>query len=520
MTKCRNCGKDVPAHVKFCGACGTPAEHPAAPAPDAAAIARPLKGKPPFSAGKLNKLIKPAIALVIAVAVAVIALNVFKPSKYETFKGAVYLAQLDDEVVIEPNGKDRTTVYGRLITSYQSLDGTKAAALISEDGLSEYDRDFDGYALYLITDKITLITDGARSIQFALSGNGIAFTKEIDYETGEGTLFLWSDGKIATVTNSFCTSNDYCISPNGKIVAFTTGEAEDFSGAYYNGNIVRLGSALEPFAIADGAKYVYYRNHNNSGYYVMKGGKEDSREKLGDNVSIYWLNRDLSQIVYSYDSKAYISRNGGQKDPLSGMAINFLLPGRTARNYRILGVGSFSDTFYYSSNGAIIHINSKFEADSVARNINSAQLANDGKTVFYEKNDGIYSIDGSKVNAAAVNLVDDDAVRDFIATADGKAIYFLNDDDEVYYQKGKGKPVFVGADWDGSWAMFKGNQLFYVSDGELYSSAGERGKIVSGLAGDVISVSGGSFSLTVETKEGSERLIYRSRDGKSFEMID
>jgi len=34
-------------------------------------------------------------------------------------------------------------------------------------------------------------------------------------------------------------------------------------------------------------------------------------------------------------------------------------------------------------------------------------------------------------------------VRSFIATSDGNAVFFVNDDDEIQYQKGYGKSVTV-----------------------------------------------------------------------------
>jgi hypothetical protein len=515
--KCKNCGADISAQMKFCGTCGAPVEHTEAAQTPVSPVPAISTGNPPSGIQKnIKKFLIPAIALVLLIVAGSVLWNIFKPSNYEQTKGTLYIAQFEDGVIIEPDGKSATTIEGRLINSARSLDNTKAAVLISEDEGDNY-----GYSLYLVADTVTFIADGVSDVKLALSGAEMAFVRDIDYDSGEGELCLYSGGKTSTVSDEYFTRYGFVLSPDGNTVGFTIGDNDRFSGYCYSGKQIELGTNVIPVAVADGAKYIYY--DRNSSFYVMKGNNEDTREKLGENVYSYWFNKDLSQVVYSYGNKSYFSRGGGKRESLSGFVQSFLLPAGAAGRDNIVGVGSFAHTFYVSDSNAVVRINGKFETGNVDRSVSSAHLASDGKTIIYQKRDGIYKIDGSKENAASVELVDGD-VDVFIPTADGNAVYFYTTDDELFYQKGKGKPVSVGEYlYDsvtyGYWAMFKGDQLFYISDEELYTSTGSKGKRVDSFDERVTGVFGGLFSLTVQTTDDYDQLRYRSKDGKSFELL-
>jgi hypothetical protein len=530
MYTCKSCGAEIAADMKFCSTCGAPVERPETPPGSMPAVGK-------TGAGKLKKLIVPVTILAVVIIAASVALNAFKPSKYETVKDVIFIWQDDGEVVIEPSGKSKTKIDGVLVSQLRSFDGTKAALLINEDGTgSSYNS--DGYTLYHVSDKVTRITDGVYDAKLSLSGGGIAFTKEVDYSVNEGKLYHWRGGLYGEVTDSlfmsFVPNNGYCISPDGDIVAFTfttpallTGDVrdpEEFSGAYSAGGYpVSLDSGVQPVAIADDAKYVYYTK--NSAFYVMKGNDAGTKQKLGENIYQYYFNSALSQIVYTQDEKSYISRNGGEKQSLSARVNYFLLPGGTSQRDYVIGVDSFADTLFYSIGGSngIARINAKFEALSIAKNIEGAFLADDGGTVIYSKNGGLYKLNGLKETADAVELIDDD-VTNFFAVSDASAVYFVNDDAELYYQKGTGKPVPIDEDlynnygtYSGYFALFKGNTLYYIKDDELYVSTGAKGKPVSEFDDAVIGVSAGLYSIIVRTTDGSEGFSYHSADGKTWE---
>lgn len=524
--KCKNCGADVPANMKFCGTCGTPAEHPEVSGNGEPTVATPVPGKAMAVTGKLMKYIKPAIVLVAVIIIASIAFNIFKPAKYTQPSSRLFISQDDDSVVIALDGKTKSTIKGRLGNQSYSFDGKTAAILVNDSDESTYGSDSEGYSLYIVTDKATFVTDGVHDdIKLSLSGDGIAFTREIDNDTRTAELCLWSVGKVSTVTTDYSTRNGFSISPDGKTVAYTLyDEDEDkVEGCYYNGKETSLGKDIIPVAIANGAKYVYYNKKDS--LYVQAGANGDSKNKLGEGVYDYYFNNDLTQIIYNSSSKAYISRNGGEKESLSDTISYFILPAGTVSEYnngQVIGISSFADTFYINGS-SVIHINGKFETNNAVKNANNPQLAKDGKTIIYRRNDSIYKINGTKENAEDKELVKED-VHNFIATSDGGAVYFCNTDDELFYQKGTGKPVRIGEDLGGNyfygdyWAMFGGNKLFFISDDELFWSTGGKGKAVTDIDGDIDYMFANNKFVYVQATDGSDTFTYISKDGEKFEL--
>lgn len=520
--KCKNCGADIPANMKFCGTCGTPAEPAVAVEAEAAPTGTLDTDKTTHS--KLKKFIMPVVAVAAVIIVACIAFNILKSSNYVEKKSYIYIMQDEDSVVIEPNGKGKIMLEGSLINENHSLDGSKAAILINEND-NDNGSNGEGYSLYHVTDKATFVTDGVYDMRMSLSGDGIVFTKEQDNSDYTAELCLWAGGKVRTITTEFSTRNGFNISPDGKIVTYTLYDEDklEVEGYYFDGKNTSLGKDVVPVAISNGAKYVYYIKKDS--FYVQKGANRDSKNKLGENIYRYIFNTDLSQIVYNYNEKSYISCNGGEKNSLTGSMSNFLTPDGTVADYYVIGVSSFADTYYYTTSSNIVHINGKFETNNVVKNVNNPQLMNDGKTIIYQKSDRVHKIDGTKENAKDIELVEKDVVN-FIAVSDGSAIYFINDDDELFYQKGKGKPVKVGEDLSGSslygdyWTMYKGSKLFYISDEELCWSTGGKGKVVTDINGDVEYVFANTDYVMVGSADHDEYLRYLSKDGNKFEQYN
>jgi hypothetical protein len=513
--------------MRFCNICGTPVETVAAPG-DAVkpAISSPKKAKLKIDA--LPKFAVPALAVVAAAVLVILAIGIFKPSKYDITKSVfIFWPDYEEEtILVIMSGKNQVKLDGRLDYEYDpisvSTDGIKAAILINDTGKDSYGKYFEGYSLYHVSDKVTLITDEVHKAKMSASGNAIAFVKDYDKDTEEGTLYLWNNGKTTMVSDSMLANLPFCISPDGKSVAFASGTLDDYSGSYYNGNIGDLGKSIEPFAIADNERYVYYAK--NSSYYVMLGN-DGEKQKLGDDIDVYYFNKDLSQMVYESNGKTYAIIKGDEKISLSGAIESFILPDNTMKISHIIGVKSFANTLYISGED-IIRIDDKFEASSVAKKFNSNKnryLASDGKTLLYTKSDDLYKIDALNKNATAIKLVDGN-VTNFEAVNKGSAVYFINEENELYYQKGNGKPVHIADDvtsasysWEyGAIAGFKDKILYYVSDEELYTSTGQKGNLVSGIDIDVDFVFANMYIIEFASDDNE---LNWSSDGKTYTRI-
>ena len=518
-TICRNCGAEVPDTMRFCASCGTQIEFGTDNARNGSDDdIVPGKGRKPALNFNFNfkKLIIPAIVLVVVIVAVIIAVNIFMPGKYMQTKGSVLLEDGDETVIIIPSGKNKIEeIEGDLENGAFSMDGTAAAALIDE-------YDVEGFALYLVSDKPKLIADEVESYWFAASGDVIAYTKEYDSREGTAELWLYSGGQSKLLTSEFSYYNNCAISPDGKTLAFTTYDGERYRGALWDGKATTdLGRDVLPLAVSNGAKYIYYTR--NDSFYVQKGTNDENREKLGENIRSIRANKDLTQIVFNYDSKGYISRNGGKRESLSGSIYSFILPRGAASHYSsgvtIYGISNFADTFYRNADDGIVHINSKYETSRVVSNVDYLVfLADDGKTLTYLKNDRISRVDGKKASAESIQIARD--VETYVATSDGNAVFFIDEDDEIKYIKGTGNSVTVSNDYSNEgFTLFKGTTLFYISESELYSSAGAKGTRVSGIAGDVEYVQADMFSILVVTDDGGDTLVYRSMDGKKFDLI-
>ncbi|MDR1642736.1 MAG: zinc ribbon domain-containing protein [Clostridiales bacterium] len=523
MAFCQNCGAKLIANARFCDTCGTPVDI-ASEAADSSSFANPKISSHP--AIDLKKVLIPVIFGIAFIAVLIVAFTFYKPSKYDAYNKSILIYEgSDDNIIVEPYGKSNIEIEGTLIDSKLSLDGTKAIVVVSNTTKSKYDKNFEGYSLYYVSDKISLISDAVLNAQLSLSGDGVAFSKEFDSSLLVSDLCLWNKGKQVTVTDSLNLGYNYLISPDGKNVIYTVGKTDDFSTEYYDGkSVVKLGKDMVPAGLANKAKYIYYSK--NSALYVMKNADGNTKQKLGEDVYFnFFFNKDMSEIIFVSDEKTYISVKGNAKKSLSSSILeSFILPNSSSNNNRnVIAADTFANTLWLNTNSDIVRVNSKFDTTSVAKKVeNNVYLASNGKTLIYMKNDSIYKINALKENDDAVKLVN--KITSYVAANNGNTVYYINDDAEVYSQKGTGKAVKIGDDCEivsfGRFGVFKDKTLYYVSDGELCSSKGKSGKIVTGINDEILGVVSTPNRFFVLIKDGKTISSLHSYDGAKWNVMD
>jgi hypothetical protein len=497
--------------MKFCASCGSAIELDAAAAPvEATAVASAAVKAIP----NLQKLLKPAIAIVAVIVVALIAINLFKPSKYGYSKGAVYLTydRDNDETIVAPTWAAATRVEGSYSTLFSSLDGKSAAFTVKVSGES-------GYTLYYVDGKTKKVSDEVRSFMISADGNAVAYTKGDGSSTGTTDLYLYDGGKSTKIANEVI-DRAISISPNGKTVGYATSKDGNVRGYIRNGKPQELGKDAIPFAVANGAKYVYYSKL--SVYYVQRGMNSDKKEKLGEGLSEVLFNKDLSQIIYVSDSddsaRSFISVNGQKRISLSRQYRTYVTPANTARMSYQISASSFADTFYRDDSGGVSRINRKFETSSVVKNAGYYTLARDGKTLYYTKNNRVYKMNAFNADADPTVLVDGDLrTSNALVTSDGGIFY--EDYDGLMYKKGAGKAKLITDDYTGR-VLLKGKTLLYVSDYELYRSDGGKSKKVGKFDGDVQSIVSDFHSAIIRVidDDGDEH-EYFTTDGNKFELL-
>jgi len=191
----------------------------------------------------------------------------------------------------------------------------------------------------------------------------------------------------------------------------------------------------------------------------------------------------------------------------------------------VYGVNSFANILAMSSDGTVF-IDSKYEASKISGSTsyrNRTSISNDGKSLLYTTTSGNLSIiDPTKPGAERRELAKN--VKSFVASNDGKTIYYVNDDDELWCIKGNGKPSKVSDDVSSEYLAlsYSNNKIFFLVDyssrtgGQLYYSdnGGKRTKVSGG--DDVMrvwSTSANIFFLTVDSD------LYRSSGNEKFVLF-
>ena len=265
---------------------------------------------------------------------------------------------------------------------------------------------------------------------------------------------------------------------------------------------------------------------------VRKGIDSENEESLVSTQSspYCYINRAGNEIVYSDDSgKLYLSRDGqpGTKilstarfNLVGGYNDYSLVPYSESRSAVGVPLESFTGRFYLVSDGeynSIYYLNSSLESVRVVRRVRNSYVASDGKTLIYtDENYNLYRVDGTKDLAEPELLVKEDCYS-FVPTADGKTIFFENEDEELIAYAG-GKTTRVSNAVDGGLefrALYAGKTLVYVDDGELYLSSGGKGEQVRGLDQDVYEIRCGNSFILINAEDE----IFYSTDGTNFTSV-
>jgi len=528
--KCSKCGSNVVAGTRFCGACGSAIHEELAN--EAASVANTIPDKPL----PIKKIAAFGGIAVVAIIAIVICVKLFAPSNYVVSSGDsffVHMQEDDEKVIVTYSNGTASSFDGQYFSMFNgSLDTGKGAFVIQS--INEANDEYLSTLYYVSDNKSKPFADttsenGAWGTVSA-NGNAVVFVTDTEYANGysEGTLSIYNGEKAQTISSSFYPGGSYCVSPDGTAVVYSADfdvKEHEFTTYFWsNGKTTALGDNLYAVAVSNGGKLIYYGDDDK--LYVQKGN--DKTKLASDNdLGALFFNRDNSSVVYTNNSgKSYISVNGGEKQSLDSTIYNLLLPAGVYQSYgdnyqvNTINVKSFKNTFHLTSSD-VYRITEKYESERVAKTSSTAELADDGKTIFYLNSGSVYKIDGLATDRQAEKIIEAD-VSMFNALGNGSAIYFINYDDELYYQKGKGKPVFIDDDLDSSgFAVYnKEDIVFYISDGELYSTkGGAKASLVNGVDDDdLVAVNAGAFGVIVYGRNYD--VAYRSFDGKTFEAME
>ena len=534
MKICPNCGTKSKDKASFCYSCGAKLEEtvrPEAKAPEKTAPEKRAASEKIKAVISNKKLLASCAALIVVI---VLLIAIIASAASSGNGGYVYP---DGETTIIQDGDTVYFVNAKGDVTGIERDGASYNKLCSAGGCLVYSlyKDPDKQALYYYNGKNTVkIADdvNASGAVMSFDGKNVVYTLQSDDKNAAFgyDIYIYSGGKSKKIaSDAYLTA----VSPDGKTVAYNKDyytETDSFTGCYYDGKERVIGTNKQIFGISNGGKYVYLSKINSSDTvcYVQKGTKEQTRFKLGNDltlssdISSSYFNYDMSKFIYTgNDGGTYITEKGKEPVKIASDALRPLLPKDVfmSSDGSVIGVMSFGDKFFETENYDVVYMNKKNETNTVLSNVSNPFLADDGKTVIYigKKDLSVEKTDGTKIGAEPVILVEKDA-SGFLASKDGKTIFYQDTSDGGwYYQKGTSKPKLV-TDEQMSRAGIKGKTLYYTSDGMLYASSSGKGKRVGKFADDVSLISVSERLIAVYTADEGRYLV--STNGKSFKLIN
>lgn len=560
--RCSNCGKEYKAGDKFCFQCGSPLQQLEGQTVQQTNV---VEARAPFITvsnsadnaakntgnarpGKNKKALKVILPIFLAVILAIICLNYFGIISLKSigiFSSSDTITAFESDVSLAVSGGGNPKISLNMDNLRQlqySLNGSKAAGLIN------YTDNDGGELWYLTAQGKTKISDGVTDYVIADNGGGVAYFKDYDTAGQTASLYLYNAGskKDTKVADEVYALGPVCISPDGKSVSYIKDfdtENREFSGYVKIGGKTpeKIGTNSISIAISNKGKYIYYlkvdMDNGTSSLYARQGKNETklvSSETTSDNAN-YLLNKDYSQIIFTYNNRSYISKNGKDKEKLvSNIISSLVIPNDVNLKYNnkgnlniyciTYGVEDFSSFTALTEENSLIYVNNNDESNVLDKNITLSAVDKAGtEAYFIDSTNDLYKMKLNDENAEKTRIAEQ--VTNFKITPDGSRIYYVNTDNELNFIKGSSEPKKIADDVepyslsltsDGGTAFFL---VDYISEsGELYYSknGGKKAKIVDDVYRVITTLSGTYYYTNFESSDSTFD-VYRRTGGTKFE---
>jgi hypothetical protein len=424
-------------------------------------------------------------------------------------------------------GGEIVTLDGNYADDQTSIDQTKMAVAVEPVLMynsGHFNEDFTGCSLYLIGKTSNLLCDkGVYQFSISADGSAVAYFTDLDFKryrnnyTIYGNLVLYKNGNTTKIADYIEIGYTIRVSPDGNTVFYVEGYDDNpkftTSYLYKNGENIKIASGIIPVAVSNDGEYLYYVMGED--LYVQTGTNFDSRRNLGYFNYDYLLNENHNEVINIVDMRPYISVNGGEKHELPDYKP--VVPDNIASTGHSYGIKTFVDMMYYTEDGAVVRVNSDFGTETIAEDVKRPTVSLDNSTFFYIKNGILYKKDITKTDTAEIELANN-SIYDFIMTEDGSALWYVNEDNELFYIQDDSTAVKVSDNIDSIGTLYLGETLYYISDGALFATSnGEKGRHISEITGNVRYVSSYGNQIIAGVDIGCTT-AYRSSDGTNFEF--
>lgn len=455
-----------------------------------------------------KKLIIPAAA-VAAVVVLIILISVIASAggSAVTPEMTYYFVEVDDEYMLVC---DDSIIEEGLEDAYllaTSMDGTAAI----------YESDDELFAIQ--GKKSVSITDEYSNVVLSVDG---AYAAVTDYDSVL-TVYNTRNGEGTEIAEDV---EWFCMSPDGKSVVYTVDDDDDSVTYLYKGkDSIELGENLFPLTVSNGAKVIYCIDTEKDNLCVVDA--KGNTEKIASDPysNRFYMNEDHTQMIFQADGKWYATVKGGEKIKLtSDSTFYFLNYQYTASFNNEFDTYSYIITYptadlrnsYVVLDDNVSWIDNKWELTKAAKDVEQGFVSADGKTLVYLKDNGKLQKVTSKKLDDPVDLAED--VYSFMPVSDCSAVYYINEDDELIFQKGTKEGKRIADDVEGL-LITHDDYCFFGSDEEIYSThnGGKKVKISDEIGDMNISATvvviwtdydDGEYNISAATKGNKFKPIY------------
>lgn len=538
---CKNCGQENAEDLNFCQKCGTsleqaeqnqpqPDEQPSVEQPVAQDIiadtatntyAMDEMGEEKPKVNIVDLLMKIGIPVVALALVLIIGISLFSPAKYDiTTNGMTFSYDNDkEETSIVLNDKVLSEKIDGNANVKANFDSTTMAALVR-------DRESDGNVLYIINAKQkTQVSDevSSSSYKMASSGDGLI------YMTVDDELYLYDVSKKKSEKITDEPFYDAVISPDGKTVLYSLTDEDDNDEEsklfiYRNGKSQELAKNMHPIAVANSGKYIYaFKETEDYKIDVYSVNLKGETEKIRSEVNSIMFNKDNSEVLLVSNSKTYLKVKNKEAETILSNSGKILLPNGVAESNGSYNISTFLKQVYISDNSVYYVKNADNRYRVGKKDVTDAQISEDGKTVYYVRNDSLYSVP-VKEDAEETRLakeVDTSTYAPYVVNPSGKGVYYIDDDQTLRYTTKGDDSDRVADDVKNMTISSKGIVFFIGDDDQLYSSKnGAKATKISTKDDEIVNIyNSGKYTYYATLSDDEEMSIFASDGGAKFKTV-
>lgn len=447
---CNQCGKPLPEGAMFCPECGAVREKEPDTVQESVKKEEPVQAPAPMQNTAFNPipaenkekqkkkgfpfkiLVPAALVFAVLIAILVIFLTGSRKTGMDTYA--------DRKDYIESYWSFENGMYDGEILSSRGLTNGECSIFVYADDKSLY---------YMKSDLVPELVVDEYVATYAVSYTGEYIAYVVADNMMEGDLYLYcvKDGKITQIdTDVF--PGYICLSPEGKAIAYLKDYESYTENDLYIGGIGIKNQKVDddgsmPVAISNNGKTFYYID-DSSKLYIYNG--KDSEKVSSSGCSNFFVNKDVSEILYTKDGKTYY-HTPRMEDPvkISDAELHKVVVPENVISFEdvrvgatIMGLKSLKGSILAQS-GSLYWFNDKgTDTIKICSTLYDYQVSADGRSILFIKSGDLYRIKKIGDNMEAELLYDKEYVDYVVANDDLSKIYIVVGE-ELLYLKGKNK---------------------------------------------------------------------------------